>query len=400
MSEFRLADSGTTLPPGYPGAPLMAVLARALVDRGHEVATISTDYTTPVGELAPFRCFRGSRVTVYFCPQRFRSFRSHEGRRGRALDFFRYERDCLKAAIADFAPDVAHAHWTYEFAWAALDSGVPTVATAHDSPRSVVRFMPGLYRVARYLMARQVLPRCEHLTAVSPDLAAELRSICRRPIEVIPNPISRAIREGGLRNSDAFEKKTFLMVLNGWNELKNAATALKAFGQARAADPMLSLVCYGAAYESEGVAHRWAQQHRLDAGVEFRGPVDHGTILKQMRNSTALVHPSRLEACCMSIAEAMSVGLPVIAGRRTGGVPWQLDNGRAGILADVGNVSDLAGAMVTMTRDRSRWAGMSAVAVQRAEQLFDVDQIIDQYCARYRSALGAGAAPASNAVFQ
>ncbi len=31
----------------------------------------------------------------------------------------------------------------------------------------------------------------------------------------------------------------------------------------------------------------------------------------------------------MAIAESMSLGLPVVAGRNTDGVSWQLDNGRA-----------------------------------------------------------------------
>ncbi len=390
---------GVPLPGGYPGAPLMTVLAKALVDRGHDVATISTDYPTPVAELEPFRAFRARHLTAYFCPQRPRSFRSSEGRRGRALDLFRYERDCLSAAIADYAPDVVHAHWTYEFAWAALDSGLPTVVTAHDSPRKVVRFMPSLYRVARYVMARRVLPRCTHLTAVSPDLATDVQPLTRTPITVIANPIASAIRDGAGCSAQAFSGKTLMMVLNGWNDLKNGATALHAFARARRTDPALKLVCFGSGYEPGGSAQRWALRRGVSEGVEFRGPVPHEAILQQMRESAALVHPSRWEACCMSIAEAMSVGLPVIAGRHTDGVSWQLDDGRAGVLADVTKVDDIARAMIAQTRDERAWHEMSVAARARARQLFDADQVVDQYLALYRTALGSAAAePVSRAV--
>jgi len=382
---------GAPLPAGYPGAPLMTVLAKALVDRGHDVAAISTDYPTPVAELEPFRAFRARRLTAYFCPQRPHSFRSSEGRHGRALDLFRCERDWLSAAIADYAPDVIHAHWTYEFAWAALDSGIPTVVTAHDSPRKVVRFMPSLYRIARYLMARRVMPRCTHLTAVSPDLAADVRRLTSTPVTVVANPIANAIRDGAGCSPQAFSGKTLMMVLNGWNDLKNGAIALRAFARARSIDPALKLVCFGAGYEPRGNAQRWAQRRGFADGVEFRGPVPHDTVLRQMRESAALVHPSRWEACCMSIAEAMSVGLPVIAGRHTDGVSWQLDDGRAGVLADVTKVDDISRAMITQTRDERAWREMSTTARARARQLFNVDQVVGQYVALYHAALDSAA---------
>jgi glycosyltransferase involved in cell wall biosynthesis len=184
---------------------------------------------------------------------------------------------------------------------------------------------------------------------------------------------------------DAFDKKSLMMVLNGWNDLKNGALALRAFGQAHRTDPDLHLVCFGAGYERDGLAHRWAKGKNLDHGVGFWGPVPHDTILKHMQSSTALLHPSRWEACCMAIAEAMSVGLPVIAGRHTDGVAWQLDDGRAGTLADITKVDDVARGIIAMTRDRYRWTEMSAAARARARQLFSVDRVVDQYVSLYET---------------
>lgn len=381
--QFDFPRGATPLPPGYPGAPLMTVLARALVDRGHEVAAITTDYTSPIKDLEPFRRFDAPRISAYFCPQRHHSFRSACGKRGRALDFFRFERECLTAAIKDFAPQVIHAHWTYEFVWAALDSNRPTLATAHDSPMKVVRYTPNLYRASRYLMARRVIARCTHLTAVSPDLAADIRPFAKGPVTVVPNPISKSVMAGDPCRAEAFESKSLIMVLNGWNGLKNGARALRAFAKARRTVPALRLVCFGAGFEVNGRAHQWASKNGLNENIAFRGPVPHQNILEQMRSSTALLHPSRWEACCMAIAESMSVGLPVIAGRHTDGVAWQLDDGRAGILADVTDVEDTAQGIVAMTSDRGRWNEMSAAARSRARQLFSVDRVTDQYIGLY-----------------
>jgi len=383
---FAFPEGMGPMPPGYPGAPLLTVLARALVERGHQVATISTDYSTPIAELEPFRTFKGREIQAYFCPQRPRSFRSAYGKRGRMLDFFRYERDSLRAAIADFSPDVIHAHWTYEFVWAALDSGVPTLATAHDSPLKVVRYTPNMYRLWRYFMARRVLARCRHLTAVSPDLERDLRTYVPGPVHVVANPISNAILEAPGCVPQAYSSKALMMVLNGWTDLKNGATALHAFHLAQRVDPELRLVCFGAGFQADGEAQRWAAGKGYTANVEFRGPTPHALILEQMRTSMALLHPSRWEACCMSIAEAMSVGLPVIAGRATDGVPWQLDGGRAGVLADVTDAQAMADAIVALSRDRARWQDISVLARSRARQLFAVDPVVDRYVSLYAEA--------------
>lgn len=393
FSGSSLAAAGlgfaAPLPPGYPGAPLMTALAAALVARGHRVAAISTDYTTPVAELEPYRLIRGGGIDAYYCPQRPRSFGRSGGRRGRALDFFAFERRCLQQAIEHFEPDVVHAHWAYEFAWAALDAGYPTLVTSHDSPLQVLRHMPDPYRLARCLMARRVLRRCAHVSAVSPDLGRDLAGWTPASIEVVPNPLSGPILQAAPCEPQAFDSKTLVMVLNGWVRLKNGRRALRAFALARRADPALRLVCLGADFHEGGPAHRWAQAQGLAAGVQFLGPVPQSELVQHLRGSLALLHPSLLEACSMAIAEAMAVGLPVIAGAGTSGVAWQLDDGRAGVLADVRDPASMARAIAQLAGDRARWQALSSAAHARSRQLFAVDAVIDRYLALYGQVLRA-----------
>lgn len=390
LSVFGTALGGQKLPPGYPGAPLMATLAKALVDRGHEVAAITTDYSTPMAELEPFRKVTGRGIEAYFCPQRPHSFRSAGGRRGRALDLFLFERNCLRSAIADYAPDVVHAHWTYEFAWAALDSGLPTLTTAHDSPGKVLRYMPQPYRLLRYLMARRVLARCRHLTTVSPALAHDLRSLTRAHTEVVANPIAEDVLDTPGCDAASFDGKTVAMVLNGWGALKNGANALRAFALARQQEPSLRLVCFGSGFHSDGPAFEWARTHGLSDGVEFRGPVPHRAILERLRASMLLLHPSRLESFGMSVAEAMAVGLPAVAGRSTASMPWLLDDGRAGALVDVNDPRAIARELVALSRDRSRWQALSSAARVRARQLFAASAVAARYEEVYSTLLPQG----------
>jgi hypothetical protein len=74
----------------------------------------------------------------------------------RAWDLFAQERAGLERAMREDPCDVVHAHWTYEFALAALASGQPTLVTARDWAPTILlmqrrlRLLP--YRLACLLL--------------------------------------------------------------------------------------------------------------------------------------------------------------------------------------------------------------------------------------------------------
>jgi glycosyltransferase involved in cell wall biosynthesis len=234
-------------------------------------------------------------------------------------------------------------------------------------------------------MARHVIPRCRHLTAVSPNLAEDIRKLARVPVHVVANPIPTEVMSARGCAAGAFDAARLLMVQNGWMALKNGAAALRAFAIARRSRPELKLSCFGKDWEEGGPAHRWAAPRGLGDAVEFRGPVPHGQVLAEMQQSTAMIHPSRWESCCMAIAEAMSLGLPVVAGRDAGGVGWQLDRGRAGILVDVTDPRDIARGILTVTGEFAAWREISSAARHRAREIFAMDRVVDEYVTLYES---------------
>jgi glycogen synthase len=61
------------------------------------------------------------------------------------------------------------------------------------------------------------------------------------------------------------------------------------------------------------------------------------------------------------------------------------------VLADVTKVDDISRAMIAQTRDERAWREMSTTGRARARQLFDVDQVVDQYVALYHVALNSAA---------
>ncbi len=135
----------------------------ALLEKGFLVHVYSV---TPELKEGESRVWSGKNLKVYMGPFRKRA-------RHHARDFFLKERQFMTRKILESKPDIVHAHWQYEWGWAALDSGIPTLLTCHDAPFQVLKAQRDLYRVIRLVMAAICLRKATHLTAVSPYTASD-----------------------------------------------------------------------------------------------------------------------------------------------------------------------------------------------------------------------------------
>jgi len=71
----------------------------------------------------------------------------------------------------------------------------------------------------------------------------------------------------------------------------------------------------------------------------------------------------------MVVAEAMAAAVPVVA-TQVGGVPHLVDDGRTGLLVDVGDVPTLARRISELLSDETRRRDFSRAARSRAEDRF------------------------------
>jgi glycosyltransferase involved in cell wall biosynthesis len=374
------------LPPGYGGAPLTGVLIEEMLRQGHSVHALTLDYAMPVGAVAVRAT--GERFTFEILPGRRRAWRIEAGRPGRALDLFRDERRALTAAIRAAAPQVVHAHWTYEFALAALDSGFPHVITAHDSPRQIARYTRSPYRLLRWLMAREVFRRARCVTAVSPYMAAQVRGMARVPVRVVPNPVSPyALNVGRTRSTPG--ALGIGMICNGWGKRKNPEPALRAFASLHKRLPRAGLHLFGADFGPGERAQQWAEREGVGAGMRFHGPMPHLALLDALNGLDLLLHPAYEESFGMVVAEAMALGLPVVAGARSGAVPWVA--GENQWLVDVRDVEAIALAMATALTAPDAYRYASEVGRSNAIGRFAPAVVANEYLQAYEAAFAARA---------
>lgn len=356
------------IPEGLGGTPIVS-LVQGYLSIGNEVTVFTLDPAVH-SEVV----LKGERLTICIGPYR----RTH-----RARDFFRREREYLCAAMQREKPDVLHAHWTYEFALAALVSGIPALVTAHDAPLRILRLTPDAYRAVRTAMAWSVARRAGHMTAVSQHIERHFRQAMRYrgQMTVVTNAIADYIFQLSLtRKVSDSNRIIFATVLTGWSRVKNGETALQAFALVRRELPGAELRMFGPGYGIGEQAECWAKARGLDSGVDFIGPVPQERLAEQLASDVdILIHSSREEASSMAVAEAMAIGLAVIGGRDSGGVPEVLDYGASGLLVDIESPRELAVAMIALGNDVDGRIELGHIARASAERKFAPTAVAGAY---------------------
>lgn len=347
-------------------------LVGRLLDEGHRVTLVSHQ----PGE-AELR-LNGPRFTLIRVPSRSRA-------REVAFSWWKGEREAMTAALHEAQPDIVHAHWTYEFALAALQSGYPTVITARDAPLTVLRIMPDGYRVLRTLLAYYVRVRAGFahvvIAAVSPYMASRWhhQMLWARRVPILPNMVA-------LSDSASAEKSKVpqLIEIADSGPRKNVRLLLVAFGLVKKTIPQAELVLIGTGLGQADDLAAWAQERGLREGVHFLGSVPHREMLQWLASSWIHVHASIEESFGNTLIEAMSVQTMVIAGERAGAVGWVLGEGQAGILTNVRNAQSVASEIIKSLQQEGLRDTFVHTATDRLNTEFSPERIAFLHVDLYR----------------
>ena len=220
------------------------------------------------------------------------------------------------AARAPF--DVVHAHTALPDGLAAAGLadalGLPLVVTEHASLIREQLEDP----VAAAMVGELTVPG-RRLVAVSDHLARMLEarlSLAPGSVAVVPNVVPLDVfAETGEPSASGAAAGIELLWVGARKDTKGTATLLRAFALVRAARPDARLRMIGKAptADDETRWHALAAELRVEDAVAFDPPVDRPGVARAMRRATLFVHPSPFETFGMVAAEALAVGLPVVA---------------------------------------------------------------------------------------
>ncbi|WP_439883351.1 glycosyltransferase family 4 protein [Pontibacter sp. MBLB2868] len=350
--------------------PLTSHLINALLKRGYNVIGYTNSNT-----IAEPLVLQDGNLTV--CIGRTKP---QPGRR-----IFKFEREELKMLMLNNPADVIYGFWSYEYSWAALDSGIPTIVSVHDIARRILLTQPDIFRFVRWLMNFVVVHKASHLAPNSSYTYKQLSRSDQKKALIINNFYASDFEKSIPKTTH--RENCIVSVCMGFTKRKGVPVSLQAFALLREKYPDLEYRLIGVGMEQGGEAHQYAAQHNMTAGVKFMGSLPIDQVLQQVAQAKVLVHASVEESFGMAVLEAMVMGTPVVGGDKSGFIPQLLDNGKAGLLCDISSPEAIADTTDRLLSDNAFAQEIATKAAEFAKTNFSEDVVIEQFLEYVRSLL-------------
>ncbi|PKV76152.1 glycosyltransferase family 4 protein [Pontibacter ramchanderi] len=371
--ELRILDwdlKHTNLP-STNAFPLTSHFINALLKRGFKVIA----YTNST-EIAEPMVLESGNLKVCISRQK-----PQPGRR-----FFLFEVEDLHKMMVAHPADFISAFWSYEFAWAALKTGKPTVVSLHDVAFQILRKIPDMFRLVRWMINYIVVSKADFLLANSAYTYNQLDRRTKSKTRIIDNFYPSTLKH---RLAPTTRKGNYIItVAQGFTQRKNIETGLQAFALLRKQYPDLEYYLVGVDSEEGGLAQQYAEKQNLTDGVRFMGPMPYDEVFQLIQNAQVLLHPSREESFGMVLLEAMIARTPVVGGKNSGYIPHLLNYGKAGLLCDVESPDSMATEVGRILADDELYKALVHEGYTYAEENFSEDVIVKKHLMYYGEVLG------------
>lgn len=367
---------GITCHPSAGGSGIMATeLGIALADRGYEVHFVTTE--------PPFRlpAFKEN----IFCHT------------VNVVPYPLFANPPASLALASKISEVAeendieiwHAHYAIPNAACAImardmlppEKQFKIVTTLHGTDITLVGADPSFFRITKYAMETS-----DAVTAVSNWLTSETEREfdLQKPIHTIYNFLdqSKFPPESPERCTLADDDEKIIMHISNFRPVKRVTDVVRVFNKViESVNARLVMVGDGPERLSAvGVA----KQLGITNKITYLGT--HENIETILPCADLIFQPSEHESFGLIHLEAMTCEVPVL-GTGSGGVKEVVEHGVTGYLAEVGDIDSMAEYAVRILTDDSLADEMGRKGRIRAREHFDMDTIIDQYEALYKSIL-------------
>ncbi len=282
----------------------------------------------------------------------------------------------LMANLRSFKPDVIHAHnlffRTTELAAALrIFSRTPLVTTLHlGEMTGGGRLFRSMVRVYEAIVGRCVLHKSDRITAVSEAVAVHaIRRGAGSDVTVIPNGVDVSRFAPGEGGPDG---KTVLFV-GRLVPNKGPDVLLRALPSLAAAFPEVRVLVTGDG-PMRGKLTRLAAALGVADVVEFLG--HRSDIPELMKEASVFVRPSTLEGLPLTVLEAMSTGIPVVA-TPVGGTPEIVLHGKTGYIIPMGDHNALSDRIVQVLKSPDEAQQMGARARDLVMSDYTWDRAVD-----------------------
>ena len=288
----------------------------------------------------------------------------------------------LARVVKENQIDVVHAHMARDYSLAAY-------ATRNNPTAKFFVTRHVLFSLNR--LHRHTLGKAAKVIAVSNAVAQQLRSqqlVPEEKIAVVPNGIDVDRYRRALQN---FDRKCFLeskqlpadsLLVGSIGELrilKRHDDFIRVAALVAQEVPNTHFVIAGVDTSPNEEYRRQLQGLVAEVGlsdrVHFLGWLDDADHL--LCALDAFVSTSETESFGLSIAEAMATGTPVVA-TRTEGAQEVVEDEATGLLVPIGDVDQIAAALIRLLKDRELRMQLGARAAKVVQERFSLDRMVDE----------------------
>lgn len=384
--EFLPDIKSSELPEGILSAPFIGTLIKEMLGMNHVVTAITL--TKALNNDYGIKRFKSDNFEWIVIPYRPHSIRFNGSKIGRILDFYHFERFEMIKKLKEICPDIVHAHWSYEYAGAALKCGHPYLITIHDNAIKVLFFFKNIYRLGRLIMSELYLRKAKYVSTVSPYMLDYSTQRCLNT-RIIPNPTKisfdyEMIKSFSAKRSRSLASARIIMINNGWDKRKNGKNALLAFQKLKKRLPNVSLHLFGQGSEVNGLANKDALSIGLE-NVNYYGIIPHDKLMDELVLTHLLLHTSLEESFGVILIESMALGIPAIGGINSGAVPWVINDDN--LLVDVENTEAIMDKMFKILTNKDTYEKLSLFGYSNVVNRFSSKKVVNEYICYYKEIL-------------
>lgn len=197
-------------------------------------------------------------------------------------------------------------------------------------------------------------PQADRIIGVSAGVTAAFPPAWRSKGITVPNPVRPLNRPG-----DVFPIPGRIVAMGRLSHQKGFDILIDAFARIAGQYPTLHLVIHGEGEERERLE---AQIAGYDLSTRISLPGYANQPAHAMAEGSIFVFPSRYEGFGLALAEAMSLGLPVIAADCPSGPGEMIRDGENGLLVPTENPEALAEALTRLIEDPTLAARLGVMA--------------------------------------
>lgn len=347
--------------------------AQGLRDAGHCVYIISLDFGGSIHE---------EYVIRLYCP----------------LTFVFEEKVCavpfgagqqLADLIKFLRPDIIHTHHPFLLGDSARvvarRHNIPIVFTHHTRYSAYVHHIPFPQSLVAYYVTHKVRFFCNHVNQViapSTSIQALLKNQhVTTPITVIPSPLLEKFYQTTYRKSVAQTLRFRLLCVSRFEREKNLLVLIQLLKNLPH-DFVLSLVGFGT-YES--LLKKQVEDLNVAHRVKFIIKPTRERLIQEYEQADMFVFSSQTETQGLVLAEAMAMGLPVIA-LAGPGVEDIIEHGKNGFMAHT--PPELRDYIIMLASNKQLYAQLSHAAYQtslRYQQTPIVKRLVTLYAAALKT---------------